>query len=308
MQNLLETFASWATILGTILTLLGIVQSRAWLAVSSLAFLGVAIAVGAYLRLERRKLKSAAIRIEGRSIDSLNAANLRRVVNRSLVVQEVRRTANIAGQDLTVRVEYSGYCRASSETKFEFSIDSDNNIPFADLECQAYDLLHDPDRLSPIRPILVGPDGVSKKLTVPFLEPVTSKQPFLVSLTYKLPGCMNTGVDYYAASLSFAQDRIPRCEVALIFESDFPAWVRVYEVHRSGRVRLVKALKPVQQSQDRCEYVDVNQAVPSQSARVYLFFRLRSVRGNGHGHAKCAVDTVPLPTIKAARACEYGQD
>lgn len=293
MQDLLGTFASWATILGTVLTLLGIVQSRAWLAVSSLVFLGAAIVFGAYLRSERRTLSSAAIKIEGRSIDSLNAANLRRIVNRSLVVQEVGRKVTINGQDLALSVEYSGYCRASIETKFEFSLDSDNNVPFADLDCKAYDLLHDPDRRFPIQPILVGPDGVSKKLAVPFLEPIKSEQPFLVLLACKLPGCMKAGVDYYTASLSFAQDHIPRAEISLTFKGELPEWVRVYEVNLSGTAKLVKALQPVYQDRNRREYLDVNEPSPAKSARVYLFFRRRLSDANQFNHAGRITPRVP---------------
>jgi hypothetical protein len=40
---------------------------------------------GLYARKKQLRLNSAAIKIEGRSIDSLNIANLRRRINRSLV-------------------------------------------------------------------------------------------------------------------------------------------------------------------------------------------------------------------------------
>ena len=71
-------------------------------------------------------------------------------------------------------------CRAEQETAMEFSIDAECNIPFDLLDCGAYDLACDPDKAHAIRPILIGPDGISKKIAVPFLEPLTPQQPFCV--------------------------------------------------------------------------------------------------------------------------------
>ena len=42
----------------------------------------------------------------------------------------------------------------------------------------------------PIRPLLVGPEGISKKISVPFLEPLKANQAFGVLLKCTLPRCL----------------------------------------------------------------------------------------------------------------------
>lgn len=112
-------------------------------------------------------LRSASVRIDDRSIDALNLANLRRRVNRSLVIQEARQPARIKGDALVIDWRYAGYCRAKQETVIEFSVDSEADVPFDALECFASDLGRDPNRCHKIRPLLLSPDGLSKKLALP---------------------------------------------------------------------------------------------------------------------------------------------
>lgn len=189
-------------------------------------------------------MKSAVLKIGGRSIDSLNVAGLRRHPNRSLVIQRVQNLAVIDGEDLTIFWKCVGYCGTDRAAAMEFSIDADANIPFADLDCVAFDLRHDPRKRHAIRPILVGPDGMSKKIEVPFLSPLALKDPFSVLLKRKLPGCMKSGIDYYTATLSFAQETVPSYEVRLRFDHGRPQWVRVYDCRPSGTVNLLRDLWP----------------------------------------------------------------
>ena len=139
--------------------------------------------------------------IERLNLDALHVANLRRRLNRSLNVERAFQVAIIEGADLHLAWQYEGYCQANAETSIEFSIDSDNNIPFDQLECFAFDLQNDPVRLKQIRPTLVGSDGVSKKISVPFLKALTGNDRFSVLLHCTLPACINTGVQYYTSSL-----------------------------------------------------------------------------------------------------------
>jgi hypothetical protein len=46
---------------------------------------------------------------------------------------------------------------------------------------------HDPKGKHKIRPVLVGSDGISKKVAVPFLEPLVAGQPFRSVLTANSP-------------------------------------------------------------------------------------------------------------------------
>ena len=116
MESSQETFALWATILGTAIRVIGLIESRSWLTGLSVALLAAAVFAVFYARKKRGQLDSASVGVEGRSIDSLNLANLRRRLNRSLVIQEAHHEAEIKGEDITMRWSYAGYCRGSRET------------------------------------------------------------------------------------------------------------------------------------------------------------------------------------------------
>jgi hypothetical protein len=146
MPSIQETLASWATILGAVLSVFSLIQSRAWVTGIGILLVGVSVAAGMYARRERLTIQSASVVIEGKSIDALNMANLKRRVNKSLVIQEVRHEARINAEDLSVVWRYTGYCKAERETSIEFSIDAESAIPFDRLECFAYDLGNDPDK------------------------------------------------------------------------------------------------------------------------------------------------------------------
>jgi hypothetical protein len=233
----------------------------------------ISIVIGLYARKKRLALNAASTEIEGHSIDSLNIANLKRRVNRTLIIQEAHHTARIEGENLEITWQYSGYCKADRETSIDFSVDSDDSTAFENLDCVAFDLARDPGMAQPIRPLLVGSEGISRKLSVPFLEPLKVNDSFAVLLKCALPRCINMGLDYYTSTLSFAQDRVRRCEVRLIFAGPIPSWLRVYECSAQRRPVLLKTLPPVRQTTDSCEYLDIEEERPGQSARVYVFWR-----------------------------------
>jgi hypothetical protein len=268
-----QSLASWATVLGMVISFLGVIQSRGWLTAIGVVFIGTSIIAIAYARRERLVVSSATVEVEGRSIDSLNIANLRRRVNRSLVIQDVRHLVRIQGRDLNMAWRYTGYCRAERETAIEFSVDSDNSMPFAALNCFAYDLACDPIRKHKIRPVLMGPEGTSKKLAVPFLQPLVAQQRFTVLLKCELPGCFKAGFGYYTSTLSFDQARVGRCTTRLVFSGNRPQWVRVYDSLPSGKTTVLKDLSPVHEDREFSEYLDVAENVAGQSARIYAFWR-----------------------------------
>jgi len=269
----LESLAALATIVGTVVSVLALVQSRAWLLLVSVLVVCFSVLAVLYARKQRLALDAASTVIEGHSIDCLNIANLRRRVNRTLVVQKADHTAKIEGEDLEITWRYSGYCKAKSEAAIEFGISSESNSAFGKLNCVAYDLKSDPGMSHGIQPLLVGPEGLSKRVSVPFLKPLSANQPFDVLLKCALPRCIKAGVSYYASVLSFAQDRVGNCKVRLIFVGTAPAWLRVYESALDKPAALVKTLAPSRQEPGLTEYLDDAKDRPGQSARVYIFSR-----------------------------------
>ncbi|MGD0309677.1 MAG: hypothetical protein ABSC02_10335 [Acidobacteriota bacterium] len=276
--------ASWSSILGTTLGLLGLIESSRWLALLGLLLLAGSATAFLYARKQRQRLRLAAVKIEGRSIDSLNVASLGRRLNRSLIVQESDQVVTVNGEDTVVTWRYRGYCRAAHESAIEFSIDTDNHVPFERLECFAYDVQHDPKRVHRIRPLLLGADGLSKKVAVPFLERLSAREPFDVVLTCEFPGSMKSGMEYYASTTSFAQDRIPTSTVRLVFLDGRPEWLRVYECGASGVTKLLKDLRPSRETAQLIEYMDLANDVPARSARIYLFRRTADPIGQNAAH------------------------
>jgi hypothetical protein len=273
MDSFKDKLAFWSSMLGTTLGLLGLIESSRWMTVLGLLLVAGSATALLYARKQRARLKLAGIKIEGRSIDSLNVASLGRRLNRSLIFQEADQLVTISGEDAVITWRYRGYCRSPREAAIEFSVDTDNHVPFERLKCFAYDLQHDPKRMHRIRPVLLGADGLSKKIAVPFLERLSAREPFSVLLTCKLPGCMKSGVEYYASTMSVAQDRVPVSMVRLVFLGNRPEWVRVYECGTSGTVRLLKDLRPSYETAKVSEYADLANDVPAQSARIYVFRR-----------------------------------
>jgi hypothetical protein len=274
MEFPLETLAAIATILGTAISFVGLIQSATWLAVASFFFVCISVAALLYARHQRLRVKGVSTVIDGQSLDSLNIANLKRRVNQTLVVQEAYHSVRIRGDQMDIVWRYSGFCKAHRETTIEFSIDSETTTSFTELGCVGFDLKRDPDMAHEIHPILVGPTGISKKIAVPFLEPLTSDEPFSIMLKFTLPRCLTAGSGYYTSTLSFTQDFILRSTVLLIFEGAPPSWVRVYEgKSQGGEMELIKTLAPTSKSPGLTEYTDVAENRKGRSARVYRFWR-----------------------------------
>jgi hypothetical protein len=271
MNNARENLTPWTTLLGSGTALLGVLQSAPALILAGITL--SAAAASAALVSERRLRGADPMppKIERLNLDSLHVANLRRRLNKSLKVERAFQVAIIEGADLHLAWQYDGYCQSKTETGIEFSLDSENNIPFEQLECFAFDLQNDPARLRQIRPSLVGSDGVSKKVSVSFLKPLAKDDRFSVLLHCKLPACISTGVQYYTSSLSFDQQVVDSASVQLIFVRSRPEWVRVYEFDKNARPTFVSELRPFRDDGATCEYVDMVQNVPGQSVRVYLY-------------------------------------
>jgi hypothetical protein len=270
MQTVLQALTTLAALLVPLATIIGLLQSQAWLTLLTALAVLILAGVAFWAFHTKRRVSAASVEIEGISIDCTNAANLRRRVNRSLMVQTAEHTATIIGQDLEIAWHYSGYCRARTETSMEFSIDADKSVPFGDLDCQAFDLRHDPGKKHPIRPLLIGPDSISKKITVPFLRQLTAHEPFDLLLRCRMPNTYMPGTCYYTSTLSFDQNRVPHSRVNLRFSAK-PAWIRVYSVSDKGRPKLLRSLYPHSTENGFVEFCDITENAPAKSVRIYLF-------------------------------------
>ncbi len=91
-----------------------------------------------------------------------------------------------------------------------------------------------PQRLHKIRPMLVGSDGLSKKIAVPFSEAAPLTTTIQYSSQLPLTWVHGTGVRYFTSTLSFDQRSISRLAVHLVFARSAPAWIRVYDCGQHG--------------------------------------------------------------------------
>lgn len=271
MKRSSDALAAWASILGALVTLVGFFESARPLAAIGVCLLLLSGLALLQAKRDREKLRSASVNLEGLHLDALNVANLRRRLNQTLIVRRAYHRAIIRSGDLSVSWQYEGYCRVPSTSSIEFSIDSDKNIPFDDLDCYAYDLHQDPERRHAIRPLLIGDDGLSKKVAVPFLKPLTVQEPFSTLLECKIPGCFASGVQYYTSTLSFEQESVTECAVHLSFIGTRPEWLRVYDIDAQGKPLLIRELQPHKGTTEWTEYIDVIEDAPGQLMRIYTF-------------------------------------
>jgi hypothetical protein len=271
MTEARETLSPWITVLGSAVAFSGVLAAETWLTLFGIGCSAISATAALSLAPCKSRPLTTGVNIEGLNLDSLHIANLRRRLNRSLRVQRGLHVAIINGPDLTLAWQHDGICLSERETAIEFSVDSENNVPFNDLDCFAFDLQNDPARLRQIRPTLIGNDGLSKKISVPFLEPLKSQQRFSVLLNCNLPGCVTSGVQYYTSSFSFDQPSVDSATVHMIFVKCRPHWVRAYEYRQNGEVNFVGDIRPFRDDGVTCEYLDSVQNVPGQSVRVYLY-------------------------------------
>ena len=214
----------------------------------------------------------APYELHGLNLDAFNLANLKRRTNASLFVQSAHHTAMIDRRNLTMDWRCAGYCK-SPESALEFSIDSDKSTPYEQLDCVAFDLHEDPNRAKRIRPRLVGADGLSKKLSVPFLKPLLAQQQFDMLLQTAIPECMGLGIQHFSSTFSFAQRWIPFVTVHLVFVRQAPDWLLVYEASgKDSKFHFVDELQPFLSGPQTWEYREELRNLRGRSARVYVYW------------------------------------
>src|SRR5580698_10346704 len=102
MDSFKDSVAFWATVVGTLTGVFGLFESAAWIAAIGALIASCSVGTLIYAARQRAVVKSAALKVGNRSIDSLNLASLHRRLNRSLVIQQADNLAVIDDEDLSV--------------------------------------------------------------------------------------------------------------------------------------------------------------------------------------------------------------
>lgn len=269
-----ENISLFIGVAGFLLSFYGLIENKLYILLFGVSSYIVAICFAFKLTKEKQRYSKANIEIEGHRIESLNLANITRKQNKTFFIQQAKHIATIRGLDLVLEFDYSGYCsKGSQESGIDFSVDSDVNIEFRDIQLYGFDLINDPNRLHKIKPFLTGSEGMTKKIKLPFMSPIKKGEAFHVSLISHLHNCMKYGKDYITATLSFGDSlRVADFSVELVFVNDHPNWVRVYDT-TTGNTQLLKNLSPSSSNEERVIYNDHYKDMNSKTALVYFFER-----------------------------------
>ncbi len=123
-EKTIQQISFWIRLLGIIISVYGLFQNRSFYIILGVVFFTSSALLSLKLLSTKRKLKKSNIILEGRSIDALSLANLKRLHNESLKVQEAVHWFRIFKNDLIIFFKYIGYCKnKSGENGFIFSID-----------------------------------------------------------------------------------------------------------------------------------------------------------------------------------------
>jgi len=261
------------SVLSVILALYSFIDGKKWIAL----ILGVtsvaAIFIALKLYSEKKRNKKSNIVIENTRIESLNLANLARLKNSTLKVDTAIHRNYINGNDLAIEFEYSGICTCDDgESGITFSVDCDSNLGFEQMNWYGYDLIVDTNKTHKIHPKLLGAEGLTKKVMLPFAKKIIKYGKFHTSFRVTLPGCMKTGKDYVTATFSFNKLPIDTVIIELWFMDLYPKYVHLYDV-TNGVSTLEKELIPTNQISNKICYVDNINNLNPETALVYYFER-----------------------------------
>lgn len=235
-------------------------------------FIGVVITfiITIVERKKRIKKHKQPIKIDNVLIESLFLADMQRTQMDRVCIYKAIHEIEIDKRDMLVTFKYEGCCISEKgEGNFFFNIGGDSACQFTDLKCMGYDLKEDPERKSPITPMLVSEDGLCKKVKLPLRRRLAQYDAFSVLFHYKWPYCIKYGKDYYASSLSFRNKKIKEYIVILKFKEIKPDWLRVY----SENGEILKDLICERCEKNEYIYVDIVEQPSANSRLIYQFYR-----------------------------------
>lgn len=277
VESLQQTIALWLSMVASFVKVADTIRTESIVTTLTAFAFSFAALIGVCVQRGRVFAPALAMFIGDRSLDSLNAANLRRRVTDDVFIQDAHHTAVINDDSLSFVWNYTGYAVGKQVSTIVLSIDSDSNVPFDALDCVAYDLRSDPGLSHQITPILIGQDGLSKKIAVPFINPISAGERFAIRLECRLPNCMKFGIEYYTCTLSFNQHFVPTCTVQMRFLGTRPRWVRLYQLGAGSELQIIKDLRPISETAGLVEYSDIAWNLKGSSTAVYAFDRGKSV-------------------------------
>lgn len=183
----------------------------------------------------------------------------------------------IEGERAKFIYTYEGVCTVmKGEECIVFNIGAEEYIPFEKMECYAYDLINDANKVYAIKPELLGDDGLTKKIKIKFLKKLQLYEQFKIEFTFVFPHCVKWGRDYITFTTSYSK-QIHTLKNILVFKRVYPETVELYKI-MNGEVRYERTICP-QDKGDSLVYVDCYEEC--QGKQVFIYFFDRGLRKEG---------------------------
>lgn len=264
-----------STVVSIISGVISIVSAMKALIVITGFFFLITIMLWFFFVRNRKKINDLNLKVRRRIITTQNQINSFRSINENFKMHEAINTVTIEGNNLEIEYELKGIrLRTPKDHKgYIANFGADRFVPYDNLVCFAYDLIHDKDKKNRIRPDLVSEDGNAKQILIPFAQEIPNNSPFHIYWTCVIPDCMNIGEDYYVGGISYPKNRkVDKQKLKLIFKKPFPAWVKLYEVE-DGKEKLIKQLFPEEKLEDAHIFIDEYTQMEGYQTRIYFFER-----------------------------------
>jgi hypothetical protein len=146
-----------------------------------------------FLLIEELPLSSLMVELESRAARKVNPVRVEEFTVRCKwkgagPVRDAEVSYKIAGTNLS----------GKPLPELHLSIDGDNLVPLASLNATYFDLISDPSRSKPMKPILRGKDGISKHIALEFVLPgVPAYEAFSLEFSYTWPAVFNSPKNYW---------------------------------------------------------------------------------------------------------------
>lgn len=210
--------------------------------------------------------KSYYIKEEGVNIECGNLVDDITKINTATDPTTVIHKYNVVGKDLICEYSYKGLIRKNGVATCDFVFSTTNALPYSDMNCYAIDNMIHRRQI----PKLIGSDGLVKKISVGFNNPLQVGQNFDIFLSINLKECITQNKDYVISRINYAVAHIAEYSVEIVFDEPVPETINVY-VMRFGSFRREKTIYPSEESNNVFyDRIDHNEAV---SLRAYVFER-----------------------------------
>lgn len=191
-----------------------------------------------------KKVHKKFITIENKKIDILPLIDPIKKEDHTLIPKHIIHKHIVANEEVTFLYYYEGICISKNgEDNIVFNIGAEEYIPFNELKCFAYDLKNDIHKEMKISPILIGDDGLSKKIKINFLHKLEYSDNFKILFVYSFPHCLKFGKDYISVYMSYYKKTIDVFINEIIFKDIKPLYVKVYDIHNK-KAHYTETLKP----------------------------------------------------------------